>query len=79
MFPEPWRACPVWVGVTWSVRSYPRPKIELMVADEQEAADWLRERAPKGTEVDRPGHIEFQRRGVLASAGVFRVKRVMGF
>lgn len=78
MFPEPWRACPVRLGVTWSVRSYPRPKIELMAADDQEAADWLRRRVPKGTEVDRREHVEFQRRRVLTSAGVFRVKRVMG-
>lgn len=79
MFPEPWRACPVRVGVAWSVRSYPRLKIELMAADEQEAADWLRRRTPKGMEVERRDQVEFLRRGVLASAGVFRVKRVAGF
>lgn len=79
MFPEPWRACPVRVGVTWSVRSYPRLRIELMAADEQEASDWLRRRTPKGMEVEARDQVEFLRRGVLASAGVFRVKRVMGF
>lgn len=79
VFLEPWRACPVRVGVTWSVRSYPRPKIELMAADEQEATDWLRRRTPKGTEVEDRDQVEFLRRGVLASAGVFRVKRVMVF
>jgi hypothetical protein len=40
MFPEQWRACPVWVGVTWSSRSFPRLKIELMAADEDEATEW---------------------------------------
>jgi hypothetical protein len=50
-----------------------------MAADEQEAADWLRRRTPKGTEVDGRDQVEFLRHGVLASAGVFRVKRVMGF
>jgi len=79
LFPEPWRACPVWVGVTWSVRSYPSLKIELMAADEEEAADWLRRQIPKRMKVDRPGHVEFLRRGVSTSAGAFRVKRVMGF
>jgi len=79
MFPEPWRACPVRVGVTWSVRSYPRLRIELMAADEQEAADWLRRRTPKSVDVDRQEQVAFQRRGVLACAGVFRVKRVLGF
>lgn len=23
-FPESWRACPIWAGVTWSERSYPK-------------------------------------------------------
>jgi len=79
MFPEPWRACPVWMGVTWTARSYPRLKIELMAADDQEAADWLRRRTPKSLHMSEPGQVVFQRRGVLAMAGVFRVKRVMGF
>lgn len=79
LFPEPWRACPVWVGVTWSERSYPRLKIELMPADAEEAATWLRRRTPKTVEIAGPGQVEFHRRGVLASAGIFRVKRVMGF
>ena len=79
VFPDPWRACPVWVGVTWSVRSYPRLEIELMPADEREAADWLRRRTPKRLHVDRPGQVEFERRAVLASAGILRVKRVSGF
>jgi hypothetical protein len=79
MFPEPWRACPVRVGLTWSVRSYPLPKIELMAADEQEAVHWLRRRLPKGMEDQHRDQVEFLRRGVLSSAGIFRVKRVMGF
>lgn len=78
-FPEPWRAGPVWVGVRWSVRSYPRLKIELMAADEQGAADWLRQRVPKKLSLQSPGEIEFERRGVPTSVGVFRVKRVSGF
>ena len=68
----------MWVGVTWSVRSYPRLKLELMAADEQEAATWLRSKTPKDAVIDAGGQTEFQRRGVLVSAGVFRVKRVMG-
>jgi hypothetical protein len=77
--PEPWRACPVRVGVKWNVRSYPIPKIELMGADEQEAANWLRRQTPKGIDVEAQEQVEFLRRGVLTSAGIFRVKRVMGF
>ncbi len=79
MFPEPWRACPVRVGFTWSVRSYPLSKIELMAADEQEAIDWLRRRTPRAIEVEHRDQVEFIRRGISASAGIFRVKRVMGF
>lgn len=79
VFPDPWRACPVWVGITWSVRSYPRMKAELMAADDEEAAAWLRRRVPRSIAVDRPDQVEFERRGHLASAGIFRVKRVVGF
>jgi hypothetical protein len=50
-----------------------------MAADEQEAADWLRRRVPARMHPDRPAQVEFERRGVLTSAGVFRVKRVSGF
>ena len=50
-----------------------------MAADEQEAADWLRRRTPKSVDGDRQERVAFQRRGVLACAGVFRVKRVLGF
>jgi hypothetical protein len=78
-FPEPWRACPVRLGLTWSVRSYPLPKIELMAADEQEAIDWLRRHTPRGIKVGHRDQVEFTRRGISASAGIFRVKRVMGF
>ena len=79
LFPEQWRACPVWVGVTWSSRSFPRLKIELMAADEDEATEWLRGRVPKKVKLERAGHVEFERRGTLTSAGIYRVKRVMGF
>ncbi len=79
MFPEPWRACPVWLGMSWTELSYPRMKIELMAADESEAAAWLRKRTPKAARINEPGQVEFDRRGVRTSSGVFRVKRVMGF
>lgn len=78
VFLDPWRACPVWLGLTWSVRSYPAMKTELMAADEQEATDWLRRRVPKSVGLDGAGQVEFERRGVLSSAGVFRIKRVTG-
>ena len=78
-FPDSWRACPVWVGISWSTKTYPRFRSELMAADEREAAVWLRRRAPKGVSV-RPGvDTGFDRRGLRASVGVFRAKRVMGF
>lgn len=78
VFPDPWRACPVWVGINWSVRTYPAMKTELMAADESEATAWLRRRVPKSATTDSTGQVEFERRGSLASAGVFRVKRVTG-
>lgn len=78
-FPDSWRACPVWVGVTSSVRAYPRIRSELMAADEKEAAEWIRRRTPKGLSAKAGQQVEFERRGVLTNVGVFRVKRVMGF
>ena len=78
VFPEPWRACPVWLGIWWSERTYPRMKFELMAADETEAGAWLRKRIPKSLRNDKSGQVEFERRGVLTCAGVFPVKRVMG-
>ena len=78
-FPESWHACPIWVGVTWSVKKYPRLRVELMAADEKEAAVWLRRRAPIRGIIGGGTEAEFQRRGVLTGVGAVRVKRVMGF
>jgi hypothetical protein len=50
-----------------------------MAADEKEAATWFRRRTPKGVGRGNEKEAEFERRGVLTSVGVFRVKRVMGF
>jgi hypothetical protein len=33
-----------------------------MAADEDEATEWLRGRAPKKLKVKGPGHVEFERR-----------------
>lgn len=54
-------------------------RTELMAADEMEATAWLRRRVPKSLLVDGPDQVEFERRGHLASVGIFRVKRVTGF
>lgn len=79
LFPESWRACPLWVGIAWNVRSYPTLKAELMAADEDEAAEWLRQRAPKRIHIKGPGNVEFERRGALCGVGIARAKRVLGF
>jgi hypothetical protein len=78
-FPEAWYACPVWMGLAWTEKSFPDPKIDLMAADEAEATTWLRRRTPKGIQIDHPGQVEFQRRGIRKTVGIWRVKRVMGF
>ena len=79
LFPDSWRACPIWVGIAWSERSYPRMKVDLMAADESEALAWLVRRVPAVARTDQPEQVIFDRRGVRSSVGVFRVKRVMGF
>lgn len=78
-FPEPWRACPVRVGVTWNVRTYPKMRIELMAADEEEGQAWLRRRVPRSVSLRGVEQVQFERRGVTAAAGVVRAKRVLGF
>jgi hypothetical protein len=78
-FSEPWRACPVWIGVTWSERTFPHPRIEPMAADDGEALAWLRKRVPKRVAVERTGHCEFERRGVRVGVGIYKAKRVLGF
>ena len=79
LFPEPWRACPVRVGVTWSARTYPKMKIELIAADDEEGSEWLWRRVPKKIDLAGQEQVVFERRGIGTSAGNFRVKRVMGF
>ena len=62
-FPEPWRACPVWVGIYWSERSYPRMRFESMAADEREAEAWLRRRTPTAARIVQLGQVEFRTAG----------------
>lgn len=57
----------------------PKSQDELMVADEERPPIGFRRQIPKRMKVDRPGYVEFLRRGIRASVGAFRVKRVMGF
>jgi hypothetical protein len=78
-FPDPWRACPMWIGLTWSETSYPEMKTQLLAADSGEAAAWLNRRTPKSVQAKEPGQHVFERRGIGTAVGVFRVKRVVGF
>ena len=68
-FPDSWRACPVWFGMSWNRRTYPRFRSELMAADQEEAALWLRRRTPKGLAV-RPG---MQIESIVAASGTASV------
>jgi hypothetical protein len=81
-FVEPWRACPLWVGVRWSERSR-RLSTELMAADSGEARDWIRTYSKSALD-QRPDpalglESSFQRRGVATHVAVHRVKRFAGF
>lgn len=78
LFPESWRACPVWIGITWSASSFPKMRGELMAADDDEAAGWLRRQAPKRVKT-AGNYVEFERRHVLCAAAIARAKRVLGF
>lgn len=39
-FDEPWRACPLWLGVEWR-ESKPSPALTPMAVDDREAQEWL--------------------------------------
>jgi hypothetical protein len=79
LFPEPWRACPVWVGLIWNSRSFPSLQLELLAADEDDATSWLGSHVPRGVSVAKPGQMQFERGGVTLGVGIVRVKRVLGF
>lgn len=82
-FMEPWRACPLWVGVRWSERSYPSLKVEVMAADTDEALAWIRtrSRSPLVGRADPDCRLEcfFERRKVLTYVAAHRVKHFCGF
>ncbi len=82
-FMEPWRVCPLWVGVRWSERSYPSLKVEVMAADTDEALAWIRtrSRSPLVGRADPDCRLEcfFERRKVLTYVAAHRVKHFCGF
>ena len=82
-FDEPWRACPLWVGVRWSEKSFPRIKTELMAADTDEATAWVRSHTRGGLELssDPENRLECRssRHGVGTYVAAHRLKRFAGF
>lgn len=82
VFPDPWRACPIWVGVRWSRATYPRMRVRVVVADEGEAAEWFRRRARKTSVVTAESSFRleaiFDQRGIETYVGIHRLKRVEG-
>ena len=82
-FVEPWRACPLWVGVRWSAKSYPRLRVELIAADSSEAAEWVFSGSKSALDpsADHECRLEasFERRTVPTYVAAHRVKRFSGF
>ncbi len=82
-FEEPWRSCPLWIGIRWSERSYPRLKLELMAADADEALAWIRSQSRNplmgSNESEVRLECSFERRGVRSHIAAHRVKRLAGF
>jgi hypothetical protein len=71
-FVEPWRACPLWVGVRWSERSHPRLSSELMAADAEEATSWIRSHARSALDPGSDPELRFEttfiRRGATCTS-----------
>ena len=82
-FLEPWRACPMWLGVRWSDAAGRGPRTELLALDSDEAARWVRKRSRSGLEPDYDPELRFEsswKRGDRREyAAVHRVKRFSGF
>jgi hypothetical protein len=82
-FLEPWRACPLWIGVRWSGQSFPRLSAHLLAADSEEAAAWVRRRSRKALDPSEDPELRFEcsfeRKGVPAYVGMHRAKRLGGF
>jgi hypothetical protein len=82
-FPEPWRACPLWVGVHWSDKEGQRPDIELLAMDSQEAELWASAHAKgaiePGTDPELCFRANWEHRGRRHMIAIHRVKRFIGF
>ena len=46
--PPPWRANPLFVGMSWSEETFPKMKITLTASDHHEAHEWVKRRSPGG-------------------------------
>lgn len=82
-FAEPWRACPLWVGVRWSSEEGATLQSELLALDPDEAEAWVRERSKAELNPDSDPELRFEstweRAGVRSHLAVHRLKRFIGF
>ena len=83
LFPEQWRACPIWVGVRWSQKPGAAPRLELMAMDLDEATAWVQARSKRaldpGPRSDFRIESTWDRSGVREYTAAHRVKRFIGF
>ena len=82
-FPEPWRACPLWVGVRWSSRDKARLRTESLALDPEEAATWVQVRSRFGPNQSPDPELSleaiWERGGVRNYVAIHRLKRFIGF
>jgi hypothetical protein len=81
-FEDPWRSCPLWVGIRWNERTHPRIRTTLMPADSNEARAWFRAAARREPVTADPvwGYEAlFTSRGTVSYVAALPAKRVNGY
>ena len=82
-FLEPWRACPLWVGVRWSAKPGTKLRVELLAMDHDEAAAWVLTRSKVEFDPEPDPEVRFEstwdKGDVRHYVAVHRIKRFIGF
>ena len=82
-FLEPWRACPMWVGIQWTSEAGAAFRAEQLALDAEEAVAWVssisKGKIDHGFDAELRIESTWERGGVRHYVGVHRLKRFTGF
>lgn len=80
---DEWQACPLWLTLAWTRRTFPSLTLTVMAIDDQEARQWVlnaaRRQIPDGSSWSDLRHeVLFTSRGIERYVAAHRLKRIMG-